>query len=571
MCEISRPLPYKLTLVKTETAIGYFACLPPSEMTFDKCLEYLKAHPNDVFMRKHVLEQIGSWKTKEIYRALNKIDDYDNPLLSLFYEAVFLSDRFHKIRRDLKNDRLKSIAGNSPFIYLRACLQPDHKLHKRWIELFRRNMNDHKPMPAPEQSGLPFPFKGSRPTEQKGNLPSIESLREKIISIPLPETPIRPAPETTARVGLERLERFGVVQGPLQRHEASLSPVALLRQWHMKIKVENGCHNYALSGTQTAYGRGLSLEDAMASYVMEMVERKSSFASFSGEKVEGYRRDYRLFYGSYSEIRKGEVAVLDPNTIALEVPYHNEPLYWIKGEKIGPKGYEPMLVPAQCVFLFCNLDEIKLFSGLGSTGLASGNSLEEAKISALLENIERDHERVTPFDPRKCFTIETRDSFLADLLQRYRQQGIHLQFQDLTSSMGVPCCKCFVIDNKKNIVKASGANLNATKALISAMTETPFPFPSWHSSILEQDRLIRVPVDNLPNYSTGNTAGDLALLETVLAAHGFFPIYVDLTREDIDLPVVRAIVPGMEIVADFEWYSRVSPRLFYNYLEMMNS
>ncbi len=99
------------------------------------------------------------------------------------------------------------------------------------------------------------------------------------------------------------------------------------------------------------------------------------------------------------------------------------------------------------------------------------------------------------------------------------------------------------------------------------MTETPFPFPAGPSSTPGLEGLIRVPIENLPDYSTGNTAGDLALLENVLASHGFHPIYVDLTRKDIDLPVVRAIVPSMEVVADFEWYSRAPPRLFYNYLK----
>jgi len=44
------------------------------------------------------------------------------------------------------------------------------------------------------------------------------------------------------------------------------------------------------------------------------------------------------------------------------------------------------------------------------------------------------------------------------------------------------------------------------------------------------------------------------------------PIYIDLTREDVGLPVVKALVPGLELIADFDGFSRVSPRLFRNYL-----
>jgi len=35
--------------------------------------------------------------------------------------------------------------------------------------------------------------------------------------------------------------------------------------------------------------------------------------------------------------------------------------------------------------------------------------------------------------------------------------------------------------------------------------------------------------------------------------------------------VVRAIVPGMEILADFDRFSRVHPRLYANYLRLAGS
>jgi hypothetical protein len=36
----------------------------------------------------------------------------------------------------------------------------------------------------------------------------------------------------------------------------------------------------------------------------------------------------------------------------------------------------------------------------------------------------------------------------------------------------------------------------------------------------------------------------------------------------VGLPVVRAIVPGMEILADFDRHSRVHPALYANYLHL---
>ncbi len=569
MPTIPSPLPYALTLVKTEAATGYFACLPPEQMPFEQCLAYVEAHPNDVFMRQHVLQQIGTWTPQKVGAALRDAEKTQNPLASLYLEAILLSDRFRGLRKSLGKGIVSRLAGSSPLIHLRAMTRPDHSLHKRWMALFRANMVQHKPLPAPEKAGLPFPVQVKSATRNAVS-PDITAIRERILSTGLHQGPERPSPEQTARIGLEKLEQLDIVHGPLQRHEASLSPLALLRQWRMNVQVRSGRHNYTLAGIQTAYGRGLAFERAQAALVMEMVERTSAFASFSQDKVQGCRQAHHLVHGRFSALCKGKTAVLDPNDLALEVIYQDEPLYWISGERITENRPEPILVPAQCVFLFCNLDEVQLFSGLGSTGLASGNTLEEAKVSALLEVIERDHEGVTPFDPSQCFTVESRDPGLAGLLRAYQDQGVHVRFQDLTSALGVPCCKCFVVDRDNRVFKGCGAGLDAQRALLSALTETPFPFPSGPPSALPPDldtnTLLRVPVENLPDYSTGSAAGDLALLEAVLAAHGYAPIYVDLTRADLDLPVVRAIIPGMEIAADFEWHSRVHPRLFSNYL-----
>ena len=60
----------------------------------------------------------------------------------------------------------------------------------------------------------------------------------------------------------------GVVDGPEMRHEASLSPIALLRGWQVDIAVQSGAVRHTLKGKATAYGRGLSLAAARASYAM---------------------------------------------------------------------------------------------------------------------------------------------------------------------------------------------------------------------------------------------------------------------------------------------------------------
>ena len=60
-------------------------------------------------------------------------------------------------------------------------------------------------------------------------------------------------------------------------------------------------------------------------------------------------------------------------------------------------------------------------------------------------------------------------------------------------------------------------------------------------------------------------------METLLAANGMEPVYVDLTRKDLQLPVVRALLPGFALTADLDGACRVHPRLFGNYLKLFES
>jgi len=76
--------------------------------------------------------------------------------------------------------------------------------------------------------------------------------------------------------------------------------------------------------------------------------------------------------------------------------------------------------------------------------------------------------------------------------------------------------------------------------------------------------------EELPDYSSGDTGRDLKLLEKLLVANGYRPIYVNLTRSDLDIPVVKALIPGLEIFAEFDQFSGLHLRQFCHYLEIQN-
>ena len=240
----------------------------------------------------------------------------------------------------------------------------------------------------------------------------------------------------------------------------------------------------------------------------------------------------------------------------------------MEGERLTASGTEPIWVPVQCVFLFCNLDERTLFSGLGSNGLASGNTGAEARLRALYELIERDSEAVNPYHPSGCFRIYSKDSQMNALFEDYRARGIHLQFQDISPAYGIPCCTCFVTHLDGTMAKGGGANLNGKRAVLSALTETPYPYPVGPPSAPALPGLPWLQYEALPDFSTGTPDQDLMIVEKTLLANGFSPIYVEITRKDLEIPVVKALVPGFEMMAVFDQYCRINPRLFNNYLKI---
>jgi ribosomal protein S12 methylthiotransferase accessory factor YcaO len=558
---------YELRLLETEVAVGYFAAIPADEPSVEVAVDRLRARPMDTFLRRYLLERLRNWSLEKLARLVEETPAEDGTVQSLLAEAVRLSETFRPLR-----DRFDpaDVAEETPLLYLRAEATPGRSDHRAWIDRFRENIENHRPLPPRAEVPLADPVSADAVAAARREPVTLEALREELQGTFPPPSPRRPA-EETAHWALERLVSAKIQLEPEMRHEGSLSPIALLRSWGLDRTVDCGRHHFRIHGRQTAYGRGLDLEPARAAYRMEIAERVSSFAGVGDGGITGYGREIPLRRAAYSELKAEGTAALDPNDLALETDFPDLPLHWIPAERMTERGTESILVPAQCVFLFSNLDEADLFEGLGSTGLAAGNTMEEAKVSALLEAVERHCAATTPFTTDTVFHLVARESQLYRLLAGYRQAEIRVQFQDLTPRMGIPCCKCFVTTGVGDVVSATGANLDAKRALLSALTEVPYPFPNGGPSGPGTVRGVIVRFEDLPDYGTGSAAGDLQLLETLLLRNGISPIYLDLTREDLEIPVVRAILPGLEVTGDFGPLSRVHPRLFAKYLDAQGS
>ncbi|WP_285906345.1 YcaO-like family protein [Pseudodesulfovibrio pelocollis] len=559
---------YKLQMMNTDYGVGTFAALPEPNLSFNEMVAHLRKFPYDDFMHEFVLQGFKEFRPKKLEKQIREImrdkGASDPVMTAIMFEACLCHDRLAHLLQLFDGLDPAGLLPHTPAIHIRSALLEDQPLHRQWIELFCDNIFNLAPLPAPDVAGLPLLYSRAD-LDRPAPVPAADARRALADRLP-PENPRCPLAQTIERA-LNALEKADAFLGPAMQHKASLSPVARLRHWMPKTRCVNGRMNNSLEGIQTCYGRGLTPERAEASYAMEMAERFSSYASFGPKGVLGYATDYPLVHAALDDL---EAETLDLRAMRLEVPYAGQKLHWLTGHAPdGQGGTAPLLVPAQLVFLFCNLDEQSLFSALGSTGLASGNTLAEAKVAALTEAMERDSDATTLFDPARCFRVTSDDPEIARLLAAYEADGIHLWFMDVTTKLGVPCYKSVVLGPRGDVNKGSGCSLNGRAALLSAMTETPYPHPGPASGPAPEGLHVR-RLEDLPDLSTGSAEGDLMVLEATLAANGLRPAYVDLTRKDLGIPVVRALIPGLEFISDFDQYSRVSPRLFANYLALFN-
>jgi len=558
---------YKLQLMDTQSGVGCFAAIPGPNLSFTEMISNLQATPMDDYLHEFALQALGKHRPRKVEKLILECvqdkGESDPILTTLLFEACISHERLEKFIPLFDGIALTRLAQHSPSIHIRSYQLKEQTLHRQWIQIFRNNIFHHAPLPAPQKENTKSPFPAPATTVEPT---TVHEIRKRLSGNLPPAKPRQPLEETIAHA-LDALGKVDAFLGPAMAHKAALSPVARLRHWTFNIRIANGRHNNTLQGMQISYGRGLTEQQATASYAMEMAERYSSYASIGSQGVIGCKKDSPLIHATFDEL---DQKALDPSSLRLEVPYEGQKLWWMSGSTLDENGQPtPILLPIQFVYLFNNCDEQNLFSAFGSTGLASGNTLSEAKVAGLLEAVERDCDATLPFDPKRCFRITSDDPEIKKLLGNYALAGIHVWFMDMTPETGIPCYKAIVSSQRGDINTGSGADLNGKRALISAMTETPYPYPGPPSALAPAGLPIR-KLEELPNYSTGGSDGDLMVLEQTLLSNEFAPCYADLTRKDLDIPVVRALVPGLEIISDFDHFSRVSPRLYANYLKMFS-
>lgn len=521
---------YNLVHSFTQGTTGFYACEPDPDLDLAEAMRLLASRPYDSFLEAHSLKKLArSQKADSLH------------LLAQFASEPALAGFFAKAAALLPD--LAGFFPNRPL----PDTNPANVLRADLKAACLANINEHAPLNPALIAG------DADIAAQREIFAARRSMlrREYALTAARGAKAVEQAPDPreTYRLALERLAKAGYEPGAEMRHEASLSPIALLREWRVSGGVAFGPQEHEFSGKATAYGRGLSLAQARVSCVMEIVERASAHVMAEKDNIGGHA----FISASYQDLLASGRRALDPVSLGAEPAARAADLCWIACQSAG--GRE-VFAPAQAIYLFLNLDEPQLFENYGSTGLGAGASPEHAKYAALCEVIERDAQASAPFDPASCFELASDNEIIAGLLADYRWRGIRVQFQDITTEIGVPAYRCFVQGADGGVAQASAASLSGPKAALAALTETPWPYrwatPERAPSGPGLANLPTRKLEDLPDYSLGDYKSDLQLLEKALAAMGLDPVYANLARPELGFPVYRVFVEGLETDTELE-------------------
>ncbi|MBT2478884.1 YcaO-like family protein [Streptomyces sp. ISL-94] len=210
-----------------------------------------------------------------------------------------------------------------------------------------------------------------------------------------------------------------------------------------------------------------------------------------------------------------------------------------------------------------------------TNGLAGGNTLVEATLHALCEVIERDAmtaavaaggEMGVRVDPRSSGSAEAEE--LCALIER---ADVTLEVRLVPSPTGLPCFLAWVACHDYPApMFGFGCHLSTAIALTRAVTEAAQARLAYIAGARDdlKDDFGAVDTDRLKRARSGPAAGigdlvqeparhdslvgDLAyVVRQAAEAFSHPPLVVDLTRDEIGVPVVKVVAPG----------SRVSPEV----------
>ena len=335
-----------------------------------------------------------------------------------------------------------------------------------------------------------------------------------------------------------------------------------------------------------SFGKGSTAEQGEASALMESIERYSGI--FQGDEIRTARRftdfdagdaihpnDVQLF--SEAQFQSRLVPSQDDSHPVPEPLDPSTKTEWSPVWSLRDKRFK--YLPTGLLYFF--------YGGFhtDSNGCAAGNTREEAIVQGFLELVERDAYAIWWYNRLQRAELDLKqfdDSYVRDLQTQFADAGRRLWVLDVTSDLGIPTYVAvmhWMQDGRENIEFGSGAHFDRRIALLRSLTElTQFmsigmmgggsgekPSLDGVTPLRLEDYPFLIPSENpivppAPDLEVhDNTRDQVNACVEIATQAGYDFLVLDQTRPDVEVPVVRVLVPGLR-----HFYRRFAPGRLYD-------
>lgn len=318
-------------------------------------------------------------------------------------------------------------------------------------------------------------------------------------------------------------------------------------------------------------GSAESLEDALAACVGEAVERLSQIERPGDVSLACSLDDVDPPVSPVVARQIEELVAKSQRPRGLEIA-------WVRGRSLADG--RALSLPADWCLRGDGARPLAIPGAAMSTGCAAGASFDAAASRALLELVERDAASLWWIGGQRPRPLAVDDPamteaarLLSSLRQECRRRASWLL--DITSDLAIPCVAAVSVDEDgRGFACGLAARLTlkeAVRAAILEMCQMELAFPislskkmaGGEAALNDTDRrhLARAtgidagscellhplgPPRRLPQPAVGSD--DLAVLRDTFGQHGIEAVLVDLRRPELDIPVVQAIVPELQLM-----------------------
>jgi ribosomal protein S12 methylthiotransferase accessory factor len=340
-----------------------------------------------------------------------------------------------------------------------------------------------------------------------------------------------------------------------------------------------------------SFGKGSTAEQGEASALMEAIERYSGI--FQGDEIRAKRRftDFpsgeaippnKVLLFSDTQLRRGQAPTRDPDDwdaipslFDQSVEMEWSPVWSLRDERFK-------YLPTSVLYFFYRGPAA---FAADSNGCAAGNTLDEAIVQGFLELVERDAYAIWWYNRLQRPEVDLGqfdDTYVRDLQKQLAETGRRLWVLDVTSDLGIPTYVAithWIQNGRENIEFGSGAHFDPRIAMLRALTELNqflslglMGGGTGEKSSLDGDTPLRL--GDYPYLTPGgkplvhldfgskfglDTREQAATCVRLAKQAGLDFLVLDQTRPDIEVPVVRVIVPGLR-----HFYRRFAPGRLYD-------